>query len=206
MATGFQNDFVADEGALAATSGGVDAIQAMLPEAARVLAAAREAGWLVVHLPERTLRDGMSDSDAWRAQRALNGWRTAFAAEGSWGERFVEGFEPEPGELVVERSRPGALVDTRASVLLRSAGASRVVLVGVETHRSILATAIQAVCLDYEVVVPIQAVASADEALARAAVDVLRSWAQVVDVDSLVAEAAPAREPAAVAVANELEG
>lgn len=188
LLSGLQRDFCDERGALVAGGGDAAEIQLMLPYAERVLAAARAAGSLVLHVPERTLRDGMSDSSAWRAQYALNGWSNAIAVEGSWGEGAVDGFVPEAGEPVVHRYRPGALYDTRTVVLLRSACISRVVLVGAETHRTILATAIQAACLDYDVVIPQQAVASSQSELGEAALLAMRSWARVVETTELLRE------------------
>jgi nicotinamidase-related amidase len=186
LVSGLQNDYFDAKGALAATGSDISAVQAIVPAVERVLGAARDADCLIVHVQERTLEGGMSDSPAWRAQYELNGWQDTFAAEGTWGEEALDGFAPQDDELVVERYRPGAIYDTRASVLLRSAGVGRVVVVGAETHRTILATAIQAACLDYEVVVPEGAVASADPARHAAAITVLGSWAHVVDVDGAV--------------------
>jgi nicotinamidase-related amidase len=183
LLSGLQNDFFDPRGALAASGADLSAIQAIVPDVEHVLRGAREAGYLIVHTPERTLEAGMSDSPAWRRQYELNGWLDSFAAERTWGEEALDGFEPKAGEPVVHRYRAGALSDTRASVLQRSADVGRVILVGVETHRAILATAIQAVCLDYEIVVPESAVASADPEHHAAAISVLRSWAHVVGVD-----------------------
>lgn len=188
LLSGLQHDFCSEHGALAALGADLTAVQAALPQVQRVLTAVRTAGLLVIHLPEQALRGGMSDSHAWQDQRARNGWRHAIAAEGGWGEGFVEGFGPERGEPVVHRHRPGGLYDTRASVLLRSAGVAQVILAGVETHRTILATAIQAACLDYRVVIPAQAVASTEPVLGPAAIQSLGSWARLLDVDDLLHE------------------
>ena len=188
LVSGLQNDFFDERGALAVSSADVSGLRAIVPTIERVLAVAREVGCLVVHTPERTLEAGMSDSSAWGVQYELNSWSRAFAAEGTWGEDPLAGFAAEAGEPVVHRYRAGALYDTRASVLLRSAGIGRLILVGAETHRTILATAIQAACLDYEVVVPEAAVASADRERHDTAIAVLRSWAHVVDVDEALDE------------------
>jgi|GEM_PF-5539724 len=195
IACGFQRDFCERDGALAASGRSVEPIRAILGEAERVLAAARAAGIVVLHSPERALARGMSDSPAWRDQARLNGWTQPIAAEGEPGERILDAFAPLPGELVVPRHRPGALIDSRASVLLRSAGVDRVIVIGVELHRAVLATALQAVCLDYRVSVPRDAVGGSDAAAGRAALAALASWARVVATDELLA-ALPAPRPA----------
>lgn len=185
---GLQHDVCDPRGALAAAGGDVSGMPAMLGAAARVLEAARTAGAPIVHAPEQALAGGLSDSRAWRAQLELNGLAEPPAAEGTWGEEIVAGFEPREDELVVPRHRPGALYDTRASVLLRSARVRRLVLVGAETHRAVLATAVQAVSLDFEVIVPVDAVAAADPLLGVAAVQVLGSWARVAELEAAVEE------------------
>lgn len=186
IACGFQHDFCDPNGALAASGRSVEPIVEMLGEAERILAAAREAGVVVLHSPERVLLHGISDSPAWRDQAQLNGWTEPIAVEGEPGERVLDAFAAISGELCVPRHRPGALIDSRASVLLRSARVDRVIVIGVELHRAILATALQAVCLDYRVTVARAAVAGTDVRAGNAALEVLASWARVVETDELL--------------------
>jgi biuret amidohydrolase len=158
----------------------------MMPAARSILSIARSSGMPVLHLPECALQNGLSDSAGWRDQRARNGWPEELAHEGTWGHAFVPALAPTVGELVVDRYRPGGLVDTRAPVLLRAGNVRRVVVAGVETHRAILATAIQAVCLDFEVVIARESVGSTDIDRGEAALEVLQSsWAEVVSAKEL---------------------
>jgi nicotinamidase-related amidase len=195
LVCGLQNDLCSDNGAFASAGFDISPIGSMLPEARRVLTLARDAAMLVLHLPEEVLPGGASEAPAWREQGTFNGWPATAFRKGTWGAEAIGGFLPLAGEPVVPRHRSGGLSDTRAAVLLRSAGVRRVILVGAETHRAILATAIQAVCLDLEVLVPRDAVAGIAEPVSAAALQVLASYARLVSVDDML-------EPRAVAAVN----
>jgi nicotinamidase-related amidase/flavin reductase (DIM6/NTAB) family NADH-FMN oxidoreductase RutF len=60
---------------------------------------------------------------------------------------------PAPGEVVIGKRRYSAFFETDLDDVLRELGVSTVVLLGVNTNTSILHTALDALCRDYEVVV-----------------------------------------------------
>lgn len=192
--TGLQRAYCAADGALA--RGGLDSgrLRAVFPSVAELLAGARRSGAPVIHLREMSLANGRSDSPAWRAHRQHAGAELPISADDPTGFEFVADFAPRSDELVVERYRPGGLRDTRADVLLRSAGVRTVIVAGVETHRSVLATALQAAELDYRVLVPRDAIAATLPDAHDAGLRLLDSWVELTSVADLVALLAAAAE------------
>ncbi|MBI4505638.1 MAG: cysteine hydrolase [Chloroflexi bacterium] len=193
LLTGFQNDFCHPRGALASAGRDIGMIERMLPATQRLLAAARDAGLIVLHVAELALAGGLSDSKAWAQRRAAADGAGQVALERTWGQRFLEGFEPRPDELAVTRFRPTSLSDARTEVLLRSSGARRLVVAGVETHLAVLATVVDAACRDYEVLVPADCIAGTRPDLHDATLALLPTWATIVtSADLAVQWSAPA--------------
>lgn len=89
----------------------------------RLLAAWRAAGRPVVHVrhlskdPHSTFRPGQPGVD------------------------FKPGFQPQPGELLIEKTVPGAFAGTDLEALLRAQGIDSLVITGVSTNNSVEATA-----------------------------------------------------------------
>jgi nicotinamidase-related amidase len=119
-----------------------------------LLAAARASGALVVwsrHIaPPLSL---MADTEVWRILRkqgvATVDELAPYMQRGTSDTEFVEGFAPEPDDLVVEKSTPSLFFDTVADARLRSAGIRTLVMTGVATDIGIEFTARHALALGY---------------------------------------------------------
>lgn len=146
----------------------------VLPGIGAELLRARENAVMVVHSPELQLVHGLSDSPAQKALRRELGEDQPSAVEGSIAAEFVEEFSPGEGEYVVARRRDSAITDTRLNTLLRSHAIASVRLVGGETDRAILATAVALRGADYVPIVVEDAVASRHHERHEAAITVLR--------------------------------
>lgn len=103
-------------------------------------------------------------SDGWDVER----FRTApylegrgFCIEGSWGMQPLDRLYPNQGEPVVLKRRFSAFMGTELDILLRRARVERLAIAGVSLHASVRATAVDAVCLDYDVVLVEDALATA---------------------------------------------
>ena len=180
---GFQNDLVHQSGAFAQAGRDLTRIQAILPRAQGLLTRARRKAFPIMHVVESWPGAGYTDSTEWRERRKQLCFQDNYCLEGSWGESFLSGFEPEPGEDVVEHFRPSALSDTRLEVLLRARDIETLLLAGVESHTTILATATHAVCKDYRVRVASNCVASSSQDVHVAAMDLLSVWGDLVVAD-----------------------
>jgi ureidoacrylate peracid hydrolase len=198
LLTGLQKAYSGPGSAMAAGGLDVSPLRAAYPHLSTILAAARRAHLPILHFREISLAAGISDSAAWRKYRERAGAGMPISPSDPRGLEFLDDFAPAPGELVIDRFRPSGLQDTRADVLLRSAGIRNVIIAGAETHRSILATAVQAVGLDYLFIVPFEATASASPEMHDAAISILDAWVELLPVSEVVARLAVDRSSAAL--------
>eukprot|EP00200_Dunaliella_tertiolecta_P005431 CAMPEP_0202337386 /NCGR_PEP_ID=MMETSP1126-20121109/87_1 /ASSEMBLY_ACC=CAM_ASM_000457 /TAXON_ID=3047 /ORGANISM="Dunaliella tertiolecta, Strain CCMP1320" /LENGTH=163 /DNA_ID=CAMNT_0048927563 /DNA_START=95 /DNA_END=586 /DNA_ORIENTATION=+ len=79
---------------------------------------------------------------------------------GSEGAKLVNGLEVQKGEIVVIKKRFSGFFSTNLDLMLRRLGIKQVVLCGVQTPNCIRATAVDALALDYEVLILSDATAS----------------------------------------------
>ncbi len=155
-----QNDFLIPE------------YEPMIERLARLLAAARAAGVLVVYVQNTVLPNGASHSPSEYARRRRLGMPMDVTVEGTPGQQFVPRIAPQPGELVVRKHRLNAFVGTSLDMHLRTRGIETIVCTGVATHGCVLSTAYGANSLNYYVVV---------------AEDCTGTWAQDVHEAALLA-------------------
>ncbi|MGW6194668.1 cysteine hydrolase family protein [Kribbella sp. NPDC055110] len=161
---------------------------------ATLLAAARSAGVLVVHVQMTSLPGGMSESPAQlrfnlRLQRQgdITGGRFRFTEQGDAGHEFVSELAPRPGELVVPKWRSSGFWGTSLDLLLRSNGIETVVVTGCTTEGCVESTARDALFNDYYVVVVEDGVGSDDRAQHDASMLLMRhrfDLASASDVES----------------------
>jgi nicotinamidase-related amidase len=152
---------------------------------AKVLAAARRRGLLVVHV-------GL----AWRpGSPELNMAAAIFSGapdrsvEATWGAEFVEPVRPESGEIVVYKRSVSALAGTELDRLLRVRDVNTLVLAGVATHFAVEGTAREAVDRGYRVVVLEDCCASRVPEVHRHSIDViLRGLCRVTTAEAFIRE------------------
>jgi ureidoacrylate peracid hydrolase len=135
--------------------------RAIIPALQGLLAAARAAGVLVVHVGFWTLPDHLSDSGPWLAQRR----RATFSSDklamaGSEGAEFIEELSPLPGELVVHKHRYSAFKGTDLGMILDVKRIRSVVTTGVSTNACVESTLRDAFETGYYVAVPRDGTAS----------------------------------------------
>ena len=133
----FQRDFCAP-GGYADRCGGIAWVTPILPAARRLLDAARRAGHFIVHTREGYAVD-LSDCSPQKLERSRRGGGE-IGSSGSMGRLLIRGehghglvdeLQPEPGELVLDKSTYGAFCRTTLEAELRARGVSDVVLCGV---------------------------------------------------------------------------
>lgn len=169
-----QKDFVLDGLACDRAGRDLGATRSIIPALVRLLAAAREAGTLVVHVGFWTLPDHGSDSGPWLAQRR----RATFSSDKvciaeSVGAEFIDELSPRPGELVVHKHRYSAFKGTDLDMLLRGRGIKTVITTGVSTNACVESTAREAFELGNYLCVPRDGVASWDTRLHEATLDTM---------------------------------
>lgn len=169
-----QKDFVLD--GLACDQAGRDltATRSIIPALTRLLAAARAAGTLVVHVGFWTLPDHGSDSGPWLAQRR----RATYSSDkvciaNSEGAEFIDELRPRPGEPEIHKHRYSAFKGTDLDMLLRAHGIRTVITTGVSTNACVESTARDAFELGNYLCVPRDGVASWDTRLHEATLDTI---------------------------------
>lgn len=142
----------------------------------------RDAQAPVVQAIRSHRADGL---DAERFRSPLFGDGAGFCVEQSWGMQPIDRLYPNASEPVVLKRRFSGFMGTELDLLLRRAHVERLVIAGVSLHASVRATAVDAVCLDYEVVI-------AEDAVATAVPDTRQ--ANLIDLRTLGCRIAPADE------------
>jgi nicotinamidase-related amidase len=150
-----QKDLTDPDGALAKAGEDLAAVTAAIPNAAKLLAAARKAGMMVIHIG--TERSNLSESEAVVARGGALG---ACCRTGTPGAAFAEAVKPIAGEEIVTKYRIGGLSDTRLELLLRSNSIRTVVVAGVGASGAVDSTVREASDKDFYVVVVADGVAS----------------------------------------------
>lgn len=156
----------------------------------RLMTAARDSGALIVrsrHLAPRP--DLMDPLTRWRITRRTHGENRPehYMQPGGQDTEFVEGFEPQPDELVIEKSVPSLFHNTPADARLRARGITTLVIGGVATDIGIDFTARHAMALGYFVVLAEDACASYTREAHEHAMAILRPAVFVTSSDEVVA-------------------
>jgi nicotinamidase-related amidase len=135
-----------------------------------LLQGARQSGVLPIFIQMTVLPNRASESPAQirfnlRLHDGHHGQSEplAYTLDGSEGQRFVPGLEPQDGELVVKKYRSSAFWGTNLALLLRSNDIKSVVVSGCTTEGCVESTARDAMFSDYYVVLATDAVASDDK-------------------------------------------
>ncbi len=180
-----QNDFCHRDGAAGRNGEPITRIEQTVPRLRSLLAAAREAGTMIVHVkaeygqvfrgvgsPYRFPAIDRREPAVWTASAAEPGASNGFAPEevevclaGSWGAAFVEGMEPAPGEALVVKHRYSAFRDTGLEVLLRANGITTLVFGGVTTNCCVESAVREAAMRDFYTIVVEDCVAVKDRLL-----------------------------------------
>ena len=137
----------------------------LLERAKRVLQAVRQTGLPVIH-SVIYFRDGYPEVSA--HNKMVSGAKEqGRLREGTIGVRINEEVEPQSGELMIIRRRPGAFSGTELDAILRAKGIITLVLLGIATSGVVLSTVRSAADLDYDLVVLSDGCADRDEEVHR---------------------------------------
>jgi nicotinamidase-related amidase len=180
-----QNDFCHPEGVCGKAGKDLSMMPAMIGKSVELLTAARETGVLVIHVQHAVLREGASDTPAWRyfiSSLAADG---KVVVEGTWGHRFCEPLDVREGEQVLPKHRSSAFYSTRLEVLLRAAAISNVAVCGVLAEGCVESTARDAFHRDYFPLIVSDATASLNRATHEAYFKVISPRHDVVTVTAL---------------------
>ena len=142
-----QNDFVKPEGKLY-----VPTAQATVEPIRRLLERARRSGARVFYT-----QDTHYDDDP---EYRIWGEHVRY---GTWGWQIIDELEPQPGDIVVQKTRYDGFYGTPLDDLLRVYGIEYTVIVGTVANICVLHTAASAALRWYKVVVPIDGISALNE-------------------------------------------
>ena len=179
-----QGAIVGPDAGLAAL--GAEARREALPNIARLLPAAREAGVSVVHCVVQRRADGLGANH--NAKIFAFGSAGADISPGSPGTQLVPEIDAQPSDLVLQRWHGiGPMGGTDLDAILRNLGVSTIVAVGVSVNVAITNLVMDAVNAAYRVVVPRDAVAGIPADYATSIIDnTLSLLATITTTDKLI--------------------
>jgi ureidoacrylate peracid hydrolase len=171
-----QNDFCHPEGGFAKRGLDVSLAQEILPTLKRLMDEARSAGVQVILF--RVVR---TEDTAWPAQNRLNTLLygpdfVPLVEDGAWGADLCEGFEPQPGDIQLDKNRYGGFTGTNLDLILRAKGIKTIIMTGVATNVCVESTAREGFMLDYNVVMVDDACATATRELHEGTMASIRGW------------------------------
>lgn len=189
-----QKDFVDADGQFARLGVDISSYPAMRRQLASLVAAARDAGVLVVHIQMTTMSHRLSDSPAqirfnMRMHESARdgGPPLRYTEVGTPGHDFVEEFTPREGELVVPKWRSSGFWGTNLDMILRSNGIETVVMTGCTTEGCVESTARDAMFNDYYVVIAEDCVASDDQRQHAASLLLMRHRFDLAEAEQISA-------------------
>ena len=148
----YQNDFTSEGGALHGAVQGVMESTGMLQNTKVALAAARDAGAVVIHSPIQ-FAEGYGEITSHPYGILTGVVDTNAFVKGSWGADFVADVAPQAGDIVLEGKRGlDAFASTNLDFILRSKGIETVALGGFLTNCCVESTMRSAYEKGFEVV------------------------------------------------------
>jgi len=161
------NDFVFEPGTIA-TAGGPDyqrRAQAIIPTLRRLLDGARQAGVLVIYATDA--HQGGDDE--------LKKW-PPHAMKGTSQADIVSGLQPQPGDVILEKSTYSPFVSTDLESVLRREGISRLYITGLHTDCCARHTSGDAFQKGFELVWVTDALQAFTEAAHQAGLEYFNAW------------------------------
>jgi nicotinamidase-related amidase len=202
-----QRDFLLPGGFGETLGNDVTQLASVVPPLQEVLAAARAAGWTIIHTREGHLPD-LSDLHEAKLTRGRPSMRIGdpgpygrILVRGEYGQDIIDELAPEPGETVLDKPGKGAFYDTDLQEILISRGITQLVVTGVTTEVCVHTTVREANDRGYEVLVLSDCVGSYFPEFQRVALDMIAAqggiFGWVADSSALLHEL---RQPATAAV------
>ena len=129
-----QNDFCHIDGHFARHGKNISTVAATVPGIVAFVRTAQDRGIPCVFVRQRSEPEGRSDSPAWLRLKTRDGKSPDYTLPGSWGADLVDGLDARPNDIVIEKYRPDAFLNTALDALLRARGIESLVFVGTTTE------------------------------------------------------------------------
>ncbi|MDP2931830.1 MAG: isochorismatase family cysteine hydrolase [Chloroflexota bacterium] len=152
-----QNDFLAKGGAFDKEGVDLSMMQAITPKLVKFIDSARAAGVTVVYIQSiYYAENNWFLSDVWLEHHIRTGkgkhYKYPICEKGAWGADFYGGIKPLPGEIIVNKHRYSAFIETDLDLVLRSRGIRTLVMTGVASDICVAMTAKVGFFKDYYIV------------------------------------------------------
>jgi ureidoacrylate peracid hydrolase len=151
-----QNTFADKSNRLHVCDDDAELLDRVVANNGRLLGAARTAGLKVVYLQMGYRADMADAGGAETPGRAKRMARTgtdksaaASLAEGTWGFEIIDELKPQPGEVVLRKTKFSGFVDTPLDSLLRANAIKYLLVTGIATNVCVESTIRSAYFLDY---------------------------------------------------------
>ncbi len=144
-----QNDFCARDGFFGRSGYDLGAVGSMMAHLHPLIEAARTAGALVIFV--QAIYDDHFLSRPWKERNYRQGLEVSRCLSGSWGADFHE-VKPQPGDVVVQKHRYSAFIDTDLDMILRARGIETLVMTGIASNVCVESTARDGFMKDYYIV------------------------------------------------------
>jgi nicotinamidase-related amidase len=188
LALHFQHDIVANDGRFAPTFSALAEAGGIVARTAELLAAARAAGALVVYT-RACFRPGyvgvVQNGPLFAALPAMGA-----LVDGDPGTEILPELAPEAGDVVVDQRRISGFFGSDLDTVLRAHGITTVVLTGVATNITVLATAFEALNLGYRTIVASDCCSADEESTHDAVLKTVAFIGEVSDAKELMASLA----------------
>lgn len=145
-----------------------------------LLAAARDAGWSVIY--SRQMLSRAMNPRAERHRRSRRAVPVLSVQEQQWRSEIIDAVAPQPGDVVLDKTRPNFFAYTELALVLKNLGVERVLVAGLQTNICVEATVRAALEHNFEVAVAADAVSTDGPALHYASLNSMR--VMYVEVDS----------------------
>ncbi|HWF55128.1 MAG TPA: cysteine hydrolase [Solirubrobacteraceae bacterium] len=176
-----QRDFLEPGGFGELLGNDVSLLAAVVEPLAHVLAAARDAGMLIVHTREGHRPDLADCPPSKLARGRLDvgigspGPKGRILVRGELGHDIVDGLAPRPGEVVLDKPGKGSFYATDLELLLRNAGIAGLIVTGVTTEVCVHTTVREANDRGFECLVLEDCVGSYFPEFHRVALEMVRA-------------------------------
>lgn len=176
-----QRDFLDPDGYLAAMGYDLAGVRAAVPQAARLLAAARRAGLMIVHT-RQGYRPDLADLPPHRAALVASGQLAVgnpgplgrVLIRGEPGFAIVDAVAPAAGEPIIDKTANSAFSGTDLEAVLHVRGIRCLIVAGITTDVCVHSTLRDATDRGYECLLATDACGSGDPEAHRAALTMMR--------------------------------
>lgn len=175
-----QRDFLEKGGFGEALGNDVPRLRAAIMPCQKLLAAARQAGLMIIHTREGH-RSDLSDCTPAKLLRGDKvyigtlGPMGRVLVRGEPGHDFIQELYPEPGDIVIDKPGKGAFYQTDLALILNNRSITTLIVCGVTTEVCVNTTVREANDRGYDCIIPADCVASYFPEFQQAGLDMIKA-------------------------------